>query len=69
MDIVLVGPTGTVRLRNSLIEKPLHIDAEHIAEGQQFYVTITSPYNPQTDGIVEWFNETLMGMLRKTIQD
>ena len=29
----------------------------------------TSLYHPQTDGLVEKFNQTLKGMLRKTAQD
>ncbi len=27
----------------------------------------TSPYYPQTDGLLEWFNQTLKNMLRKAV--
>ena len=29
----------------------------------------TSPYHPQTDGLVEWFNQTLKAMLRRTVTE
>ena len=51
------GPNFTSRLLAELYQL-LHVDALR-----------TSPYHPQTDGLVERFNRTLKEMLRKSAQE